>query len=188
MFGTQEITTEVWKPIAGFEGYYEVSNLGNVRSVDRCREVTTRYGTKGFRKDKGRIIRQTDNGNGYLAVFLRKDGVRKRFYVHRLVALSFCEMIEGKSDVNHKNYDRRDNRASNLEFVTTKENVNYSSKRMRHPKNESKKSNTGEKYISKHKKRDKILFRVYIRQINVCKLFSTFEEAVNFRNEVIKNL
>ena len=57
---------EVWKPVIGYEGYYEVSNLGHVRSLTRTRLVKSRYGGTNFRTDKGCDVALVDHGNGYL--------------------------------------------------------------------------------------------------------------------------
>lgn len=70
---------EVWKPIKGYEGLYEVSNMGRVRSL--------RNNHGNYRE---KILKQQDNGDGYLQVTLYKDGKAKHFTVHRLVAMAFC--------------------------------------------------------------------------------------------------
>ena len=70
---------EVWKPIKGYEGLYEVSNIGRVRSL--------RNNHGNYRE---KILKQQDNGDGYLQVTLYKDGKAKHFTVHRLVAMAFC--------------------------------------------------------------------------------------------------
>ena len=99
---------ETWKPVKGYEGLYEVSNLGKV---------------KGLRANK--VLHGMPRMHGYLAVWLYKDGQpRKQESIHRLVAEAFCENPYGKPEVNHINENKTDNRASNLEWVTRKENVN----------------------------------------------------------------
>lgn len=121
---------ELWKDIKGYEGLYQVSNEGNVRSVDRIVQVE-RNGSQFEQCRKGRIIRQLARRHGYLAVFLYKDGERIQVSVHRLVAEAFCEKKQGATEVNHKNEIKTDNRAENLEWVTHKENTNYGTAQQR---------------------------------------------------------
>lgn len=76
---------ESWKPVVGYEGLYEVSDLGRVRSLDRV--VKGKRNSKWERK--GRILQQVNRGNGYYAVCLHKSGTQKMHHVHRLVAVAF---------------------------------------------------------------------------------------------------
>ena len=102
--------SEIWKAVKGFEGYYEVSNLGNVRSLYRYKKV---------------LSPSISPRNGYLYVDLFKPGIRKHYSVHRLVAMHFCSNPLNKPFVNHLDETRTNNRADNLEWVTHKENCNY---------------------------------------------------------------
>lgn len=108
---------EEWKDIENYEGLYQVSNFGRVKSLKRHRKF------KSIHEDT--IKKQTNVNRGYLTVSLSKDGKKKRFYVHRLVAESFIAKIENKNDVNHINENKHDNRAKNLEWCTKKYNNNY---------------------------------------------------------------
>lgn len=127
---------EEWKniDIPNLNGVYQISNLGNIKRVVTYRKLNGVV--YEIRKDK--VIKPTDNGNGYKIVSFRLtiNGQRKKknFYVHRLVALAFIDNPENKPEVNHKNYKRDDNRAENLEWCTDKENTNYSKKNMAHPR------------------------------------------------------
>ena len=177
---------EEWRPVAGYEGFYEVSNLGNVRSKDRTRPVKTRHGGYAMRRDRGTNITPTGNGYGYLIVGLRDSAGRKHRYVHRLVAEAFCYKPADAECVNHINHDRADNRAVNLEWLSQKENVQYSAERMRKPKQAAKVGNTGEKYISRRTQRGNVRFRVLIKQVGVERCFAKLQDAVNFRDEVMK--
>ena len=166
---------EIWKDIKGFEGVYQVSNTGKVRRLI--------FKNNRVVKDKVREKKPTDNGNGYLIVSLQNCNKRKNYYVHRLVAEAFCDKSINCSVVNHKDYNKYNNAAENLEWCTQKQNVIYSSERMKHEKKKCKVTNTGEKYIQKINKR----FCVIISRLGVYKPFYSLEEAIEFRNEVMIN-
>ena len=104
---------EIWKDIEGYEGFYQVSNLGQVRSIPRM--------IKNHLYD-GKILSPISNGYGYMTVKLCKAGVCKKHYVHILVATAFLKKTNKNLEVNHKNYNKKDNRSSNLEWVTHEEN------------------------------------------------------------------
>lgn len=112
---------EIWKPVFGYEGYYEVSNTGKIRSLERY--VITNQGYKT--KVNSRIMTQQKNKYGYNDVKLSKNGKALRLLTHRIVMQSFI----GKSDlqVDHLNKDKQDNRVTNLEYVSHRENVRRSS-------------------------------------------------------------
>ena len=120
--------TEKWKSIKGFEEFYEVSNFGNIRSVDRI--ITRSDGIK--QPKKGQIMNLRENEDGYLVVHLSKDGFNKYYFVHRLVAESFIENKQNLEEVNHIDFNRKNNNAKNLEWVSHKNNVLYSIKAKRH--------------------------------------------------------
>ena len=168
---------EEWKPIKGYEGLYQVSNLGRVKAL-KVWKVGSGW------HDQERIMSPVSHGNGYLYVTLFNDKHRKNHYIHRLGAEAFCIKPHGKDVVNHKNYDRGDNRADNLEWVTQKENTNYSKHRMRHPRDVHY-SNTGERYISRRPKTG--MFRVTIKKKEYGP-FATIEEAIAKRNQIMKEV
>lgn len=112
----------VWRPIAGYEGRYEVSNTGQIRSLD----VYVMCGI-GTRLCKGRIKPIHPNKRGYCTVNLCKDGRTDRYLVHRLVAEAFVPNTHNKPQVNHIDGDVGNNCAYNLEWVTDNENKAHSS-------------------------------------------------------------
>jgi hypothetical protein len=99
---------EIWKDVPEYEGHYQVSNLGRVKSLKR---------------GKNKILKTRDNGRGYMQVSLRKEGERKRFLVHRLVMFTF--LGESDMDVNHINGIKTDNHLENLEYCTRSENIQH---------------------------------------------------------------
>lgn len=105
---------EKWVPVAGYEGIYEVSDMGRVRSM------RSHYNTW-----VGRILTSSPSSNGYLGVALYIDGKRKAHAVHILVATAFCEKPEGCNFVNHKWGIKPDNRATELEWTTCKGNTEH---------------------------------------------------------------
>lgn len=118
---------EVWKPLAGlveYGTYYEVSNLGNVRSVDRIAD-------DGYPR-KGKILKPRKLPTGYLRVHLSEHGKNKDYYIHRLVAIAFIPNPDNLPQINHKSEIKTDNRVENLEWCDTKYNCNYGSKPQKH--------------------------------------------------------
>lgn len=114
------MTEEIWRPIVGYEGLYEVSSYGRVRSLDR-------YDSRNHFK-KGRILKNRDNCNGYLLCGLSKNGIVKNKYIHRLVAEAFIPNSDNLPEVNHIDEDKINNRVDNLEFCNHKYNCNYGTK------------------------------------------------------------
>ena len=112
---------EIWKPISGYEGFYEVSNLGRIRSLERIVECSD--GRK--RKIKDRTLKGSSYSGGYSGVTLHKDGCAKFVNIHRIVAEAFVPNPLEKEEVNHKDENPSNNHASNLEWVTHKENLNF---------------------------------------------------------------
>lgn len=168
--------TEIWKPVPEYEGVYEVSSHGRVRSLDRVVTQMSRWGMLVPRKRKGRVVNPSNNGNGYLYLTARKGGKVKHLYVHRLVADAFVSNPDGKPCVNHKDHNRGNNRADNLEWLTQKENIRYSAHLMVKPRSTPTTSSTGHKYIYKRDNRFRLVFpRGMERQ------YATLEEAIAAR-------
>ena len=121
---------EEWRDVVGYEGLYQVSSEGRVKSLER----TDSWG----RTVKERILKPNVVGRGYLRVVLYAGGKTRMFYVHRLVCQSFHENPGNKPQVNHINEDKTDNRACNLEWCTRRENINHGSRNERVAKAQSK--------------------------------------------------
>ena len=122
---------EIWRDVIGYEGYYQVSSEGRVKSLKRkdCLGRTIRE----------RILKPCDNGRGYLYISLSGGtGEHKRHYIHRLVGEAFVPNPLEKEDVNHKDENPSNNHASNLEWLTHKENLNYGMRNERVAKANSK--------------------------------------------------
>lgn len=109
---------EIWKPIPNYEGYYEASTKGRIKSVGRISKV------KGF-KINGKILKSIKGSNGYMYVSLSADNIPRRFTVHRLIALTFLENPNGYTSINHKDENKENNSVNNLEWCTSKYNTNY---------------------------------------------------------------
>lgn len=124
----------VWAPMANFEGLYEISSSGDIRSVAReFSYYDPRWGCIITRKHKSAIMKQFDRAGGYKFVSLRRDGEYYQRYVHRLVAQTFIPNPENKPEVNHKDGDKTNNTVSNLEWVTPHENQLHSHLVLGHP-------------------------------------------------------
>jgi len=112
---------EIWKDIEGYEGRYQISNYGQVRSVDRF--VNSLFGENTIKR-KGKVIKPFLVGRGYCSVMLGYKGAKK--YVHRLVAESFLINPNKLEQVNHKNGIKTDNNVQNLEWVNQSKNMIHS--------------------------------------------------------------
>lgn len=111
---------EVWKDIPGWEGFYQVSNLGDVRSLDRDIEYLNN-GTLTTLHCKGKVLKQRADEEGYMRICLARNGRTKLYGVHRLVAQAFIPNPETKPTVNHIDGNKSNNCLSNLEWATYQE-------------------------------------------------------------------
>lgn len=122
---------EYWKEVKGYEGYYEVSNTGKVRSVERTIVLLARDGADRPSIYKSKELKQSIESKqkyNWLPrkyVRLSKGGKIKRFYVHRLVALTFIPNPNNMTDVNHKDGNPFNNNVANLEWVSRRMNINH---------------------------------------------------------------
>ena len=116
ILSTDKASREVWKDVVGYEGLYQVSNFGNVKSL----------GNEFSRKE--RLLKLSPQSKGYLTIVLQKNATRKMVLVHRLVAEHFIDNTESKAQINHINGIKTDNRVENLEWVSHRENLNHAIK------------------------------------------------------------
>ena len=114
---------EIWKVVVGYEGIYEVSSLGRIRSLDRIK-----IGSRHNSKLKGKLLSLRVVNHGYRAVILQNNNLKKNLAVHRIVAEAFIANPEGKKEVNHINLIKDDNRVKNLEWCTRSENMIHAGK------------------------------------------------------------
>lgn len=119
-----DLPNEIWKDIKGYEGYYQVSNLGRIRSIDRYIYNPGCFGFP-YQNIKGRIIKPYDQGSGHLQIILSKEHKCKNYYVHRLVMEAFTENPDNFPCINHKDENGYNNELSNLEWCDHIYNINY---------------------------------------------------------------
>lgn len=113
---------EIWKDIKGYEGLYQVSNLGKVRSMNFLKKKIVHE------------LRLHEHRNGYISAMTQVKSVQKRLSVHRLVALHFIPNPENLPDVNHKDFNKQNNHFDNLEWNTKKQNIRHAWANGRMPK------------------------------------------------------
>lgn len=124
----ENLPNEEWKDVVGYEGLYQVSNLGRVKML--MRKVLA---NKSIKTINEHLIKQIETSKGYLYVDLWMNNTSRRLGVHRLVLLAFTDKgINTPLEVNHINEIRKDNRLCNLEWLTHKENINYGLRTEKH--------------------------------------------------------
>lgn len=170
---------EIWKSIKGFEGFYEVSNLGNIRNRNK------------------KILKHYIINSGYASVTLWLNYKCSHYLVHRLVLMTFCPSSNPyKKEVNHIDENKLNNCLDNLEWVTSKENKQHSLKSGRYDKLYVLKNTLGKKHLhnttSKYhnvtydKNRNKWMGSIRVNKKNLeCRRFNTEEEAALHVNYII---
>ena len=124
--------TEIWKDIQGYEGFYQISNLGNVKSLERV--IDKGNGILQHRKE--RIMNKRESVDGYYVAKLNVNKKSKSIAIHILVARHFIDNPNNYPEVNHKDCNRKNNQVDNLEWCTHQQNVEYS-KQLGHYKTKS---------------------------------------------------
>lgn len=122
---------ETWKDVVGYEGFYKVSDKGNIKSVERLDSIGRRCG--------GLVLRSGEHKHGYLQVRLYKNGKGRHKLIHRLVSKAFIPNPNSFLEVNHIDENKKNNEAANLEWCDTKYNVNYGTRNKRVSRKLSKK-------------------------------------------------
>ena len=149
-----EIAQENWKDIFGYDGMYQVSDLGRVRSR---------------KSGEWKVLKLNKNRFGYLMSYLYKDGKPKNISVHRLVAQAFVPNDNiFNTEINHRNEDKTDNRASNLEWCDRQYNVTYND--VHHRRKKQKKHNCHKQYNCKRRKLEKL----YRADLSITENLETF--------------
>lgn len=116
----EDLPNEEWRDVVGYEGLYQVSNMGRIMCLPRpCGGVHNRF------MSKKKTMKMKPNNNGYLQANLHYKGDVKRISVHRLVAIAFIPRIEGKDCIDHINGIKIDNRVENLRWCTHHENDTF---------------------------------------------------------------
>jgi len=123
---------EIWKDVVGYENLYMVSNLGRIKSKSKVVKSHNKSGEYSF-LTKPKILRQQDDGNGYLKVRILKGGVVKKKRVHRLVGYAFLSLKDNQV-INHIDFNRKNNNVLNLECCTQLHNMTHSRINNRFPK------------------------------------------------------
>lgn len=167
---------ETWKDIPGYEGLYQVSDLGRVRSLDR--EVKdSRWGRQ---RRKGRVLKPGQNEKGYLKVVLSKNGKTKNQKIHQLVAISFLnhDPKDSKLVVDHIDNDKNNNRLYNLQLVTNRENASKD--------RNGYTSNYVGVYWEKQTKKWRAAIYVNGKSIKLGRFDSEYEAHLAYQNELAK--
>lgn len=155
--------SEIWKDIEGHEGVHQVSNLGNIRSIDHI--------DKNHRHRKSKILKPRLTRKGYLQVILRSY---KPLYIHRAVAMAFVPGYFDGAQVNHKDENKQNNRWDNLEWVTPSYNVNYGTRNERNRKAVARKYNM---VIEQYKNND--LICTYTSMTSAGKAIGVSRQAIS---------
>ena len=156
---------EEWRDIKGYEGLYQVSNLGNVKSLGNGK-------SNNYLNNKPRILKQKNRHkqNKYLFVRLCKEGISQMYAVHKLVANTFLENPDNLPCVNHKDENKHNNYVDNLEFCTFKYNSNYGTAILR------QKEKTGTKIKCKDLETEQEIF--FLSANDAAKFFNTCHASI----------
>lgn len=151
---------EEWRDIKGFEGLYQISNMGNVKSLER-----TVWNSRGYYVTVPERIRKArKNRYGYLYVALWKEGKRKQYMIHRLVASAFLNNADNLPEINHKDEDKTNNTVDNLEWCDRSYNCNYGTRNKKISEKMTNSSKLGKSVIGINKVSGLIVEFPYVRE------------------------
>lgn len=170
---------EEWISIPSYEGYYEVSNLGRVKSVARIKSANR--GGKYFKPEK--ILANAVDNSGYVRLLLAKEGVKKKLKLSRLVALCFIPNPENKPYVNHIDCNKLNDTYTNLEWCTQVENVKHAYE------NHLRSSNKGKRhaYHFSHEKAKEVREIYKLKQLNQREIAEKYQVSIATINGIINN-
>lgn len=165
---------EIWIDINGYEGHYQISNFGRVKS--NARYVLRSDGRWQYVKERILIPFQGKTCN-YLSVQLCKNNITEKFMIHRLVAIHYLSLDPTTDlEVNHKDGNRHNNRVDNLEVVTHQENIDHSIRTML--KNDYGEKSVNAKLTNKQAKEIRELWRGGMKQNKIAKLFNVSKQTI----------
>ena len=174
---------EIWKPIPGYEGLYEASSMGRVRSVDR--EVRHKRYPKKLVKRKSHILKNATLTNGYKAVCLNKNGKKYRYKLHRIIAMTFIPNPEHLPHVDHANNLRYDNRPENLRWCSIRQNVEWREEKL-NPGDRSRKNilckETGQVFRTSYQAADWVVTKNLTTSTNWKTIAGNIRDACKFGN------
>lgn len=150
---------EIWKDIPSYEGYYQVSNLGNFRSLPRI----IKYKSNGTRNYPSKALLTETTKDNYQRIVLMKDGIKTRYQAHRLVALTFIPNPDNKPFINHIDGNKSNNVVTNLEWCTASENMIHA-------------DNTGLRDMSTHQPSNS----KRVKCIEIGEVFASYAKAVKW--------
>lgn len=177
---------EIWRTIENYAGFYEISNLGNVKSLKRL--VDNHSGFKKLLKEK--YLKTHISKTGYFVVDLKKNNQRKTFKIHRLIAIAFIDKIDGKNYINHIDGNKLNNYISNLEWCTIQENNKHAEKlglkKDSGVNNSKSKLNQDDVFYIRNSnlklKELALMFKMNESTISKIRLYKTYKNGIKFSN------